>query len=168
MLPNKIRKNIITYPKTRNEHDAIEKLKELQSIGYDDQTLKSMVISQEDAMLTMKEMNISEDTAFYEFYLNGFKELNYNIEDDLLYGLDEIYENYKNPFYLWKKYPQIGKRYLQLSSIEGEWSYFYDKETDAVYGVDWGEMDDFMAGKLKPLLTSFYDFLEWYYSKEDE
>ena len=69
---------------------------------------------------------------------------------------------------MWKKYPQIGKRYLQLSSIEGEYSYFYDKETDALYGVDWGEMDDFMAGKLKPLFTSFYDFLEWYYSEEDE
>jgi hypothetical protein len=53
---------------------------------------------------------------------------------------------------------------LQISSIEGEGSYFYDKKTDAVYDVDWGDMDDFMAGRLKPIFTSFYDFLEWYYS----
>jgi hypothetical protein len=56
---------------------------------------------------------------------------------------------------------------LQISSIEGEGSYFYDKKTDAVYDVDWGDMDDFMAGRLKPIFTSFYDFLEWYYSEED-
>jgi hypothetical protein len=41
-----------------------------------------------------------------------------------------------------------------ISSIEGESSYFYDKKIDAVYEVDWGEMDDFMAGRLKPIFTS--------------
>jgi hypothetical protein len=44
---------------------------------------------------------------------------------------------------------------------------FYDKKIDAVYEVDWGEMDDFMAGRLKPIFSSFYDFLEWYYNEED-
>jgi len=106
------------------------------------------------------------DSAFIDFYSFCAGGCGPNDEADCLYGLEEILENYKNSF--WSRYQQIGKRYLQLSSIEGEYSYFYDKETDALYGVDWGEMDDFIAGKLKPLFTSFYDFLEWYYSEEDE
>ncbi len=105
------------------------------------------------------------DSAFVDYFSFA---IGGNGKGDELYGLDEIIENYKKPFYLWEQYPEIGKRYLQISSIEGEGSYFYDKETDYLYGVDWGEMDDFMVGKLKPLFTSFYDFLEWYYSEEEE
>jgi len=56
------------------------------------------------------------------------------------------------------------KRYLQISSIEGEGSYFFDKESDAVFDVSWGDEEDLKCGKLTPLYDSFYDFLEWYYS----
>ncbi|WP_263834051.1 hypothetical protein [Sulfurospirillum oryzae] len=82
-------------------------------------------------------------------------------------NLKEIVEEYRHPFW-GDKYPGIEQKYLRISSIEGEGSYFYDKETDAVYEVEWKDMDDFMAGKLQPLFTSFYDFLEWYYSEENE
>ena len=127
--------------------------------------INSIIWTQEEAKNILKEIGVLEDTSFYDFYLNVIDEPEaYRAED--FYGLSQILEDYKNPF--WSRYPEIGKRYLQLSSIEGEYSYFYDKETDALYGVDWGEMDDFIAGKLKPLFTSFYDFLEWYYSEEDE
>ena len=82
-----------------------------------------------------------------------------------LYDLEQIIKDYENPF--WKEqYPNITDNYLQISSIEGQGSYFYDKETDAVYDVDWSQMDDFMAGKLEPMFNSFYDFLEWYYSED--
>jgi hypothetical protein len=111
-------------------------------------------------------MGVKKNTAFYEFFIN-YAEESFNEEADLLYGLDEIYEDYKNPFWA-DKYPNITDRYLQISSIEGEHSYFYDKETDAVYSVDWGEMDDLIAGKLEPQWKSFYDFLEWYYCEDEE
>ncbi len=104
------------------------------------------------------------DSAFVDYFSFA---IGGNGKGDELYGLEEILEDYKQPYW-GDKYPGIQKRYLQLSSIEGEYSYFYDKETDALYGVDWGEMEDFINGKLKPLFTSFYDFLEWYYSEEEE
>ena len=107
------------------------------------------------------------DSAFIDFYSFSVGGCGTRNNADCLLTLEQIIENYKNPFW-GDKYPNIEKRYLQLSSIEGEYSYFYDKETDALYGVDWGEMDDFMNGNLKPLFTSFYDFLEWYYGEEDE
>ncbi|SSC08997.1 hypothetical protein [bacterium endosymbiont of Bathymodiolus sp. 5 South] len=106
------------------------------------------------------------NSAFVDFYSFCSGGCGPNDNADCLYGLEEICEDYKQSFHA-DDYPNITDRYLQISSIEGEGSYFYDKKTDAVYDVDWGDMDDFMAGRLKPIFTSFYDFLEWYYSEED-
>jgi len=166
MLPHNVIPYVIKRPHSRNSEEGIDRINKLKSINYSDMNIINTIISQEDANNTLRKLGIKEDTIFYEFYLNfGDEASAYRIE--LLYSLGEIIENHKTPFW-GDKYPGIEKRYLILSSIEGEYSYFYDKETDALYGVDWGEMDDFMAGKLDPLFTSFYDFLEWYYSEEDE
>jgi hypothetical protein len=110
--------------------------------------------------LGIKKLN----SAFIDFYSFCVGGCGPNSKADCLFTLEEILENAKAPFH--SKYSQIGKRYLQLSSIEGEYSYFYDTETDYIYGIYWNEMDDFFVkGKLsKPLFTSFYDFLEWYYT----
>ena len=105
------------------------------------------------------------DTAFVDFYSFAVGGCGPKENADCLYTLEEIINDYKNPF--WKdQYPNLSDRYLRISSIEGEGSYFYDKETDAVYDVDWNQMDDFVAGKLKPKFNSFYDFLEWYYDED--
>ena len=42
-----------------------------------------------------------------------------------LYDLEQIIEDHKNPFW-GEQYPNIQDRYLRISSIEGEHSYFYD------------------------------------------
>jgi hypothetical protein len=54
-----------------------------------------------------------------------FATVSENEEVDLLYDLDEIYEDYKQPFHA-DDYPNITDRYFRISSIEGESSYFYD------------------------------------------
>ena len=116
----------------------------------------------------LKTIGLKKETTFYKYY-HDFYDLpdSDNCPGEELYGLKEILEDYKDPFW-GEKYPGIEKKYLQFTSIEGEGSYFYDKQTDAVYDVDWNQMDDFMQGKLKPWFNSFYDFLEWYYSEADE
>ena len=105
------------------------------------------------------------DSSFVDFYSFVISPLG---KGGQLFDLEEILENYHTPHPLYAQYPQIGKRYLQISSPEGEHSYFYDKETDAVYSVDWSQLDDLNAGKLKPMFNSFYDFLEWYYDEEED
>ncbi len=167
MLPKKLIKNVIKRPGKRDSDEGIKEIEDYKSMGYSDKYIETAIISIEDAEQALKNMEINQKTIIYQYYLNGFDSMKYEIIDDRLYGISEILENYNQPFWS-NEYPDIEKRYLQLSSIEGEYSYFYDKETDYLYGVDWGEMDDFMAGKLKPLFTSFYDFLEWYYSEEEE
>lgn len=164
MLPDIFKDWIIYRPKT--EKEIKKDLKYYLELGYTEEEYNQTINSYDEAKNILDEMKARQNTAFYEFYITYSGIDSSERENaDLMYSLDEILENYKNSF--WKQYPQIEKRYLQLSSIEGEYSYFYDKETDALYGVDWGEMDDFVAGKLEPLFTSFYNFLEWYYSEED-
>ncbi len=165
MLPKSVQKSVIYRPVNRESDEANNKINWYLSHGYSKIEVKKMIIIKDDARNILNQLNINQNISFYEYYLNWCDEpMAYRSES--LYGLSEILENQKDSY--WSRYTEIGKRYLQLSSIEGEYSYFYDKETDALYGVDWGEMDDFIAGKLKPLFTSFYDFLEWYYSNEDE
>ncbi len=107
------------------------------------------------------DLGIDLESAFYDFFSHaGFPPLGKGEE---LYTFEQIIEEAKSGFHS-DEYPEIGKRYLQITSIEGEGSYFYDKETDAVYDVDWGEEADMVSGKKEPWFNSFYDFLEWYYN----
>jgi len=165
MLPKKVQKKVIKAVANRNTYEFEIEKKELLECNYSEEAINEMLITQDDRKNALNEIGIQDNTTFYEFFIN-YAEESFNEEADLMYALDEIYEDYKNSFWS-DKYPNITDRYLQISSIEGEYSYFYDKETDAVYGVDWGEMDDFMAENLEPEWKSFYDFLEWYYSEDE-
>lgn len=84
-----------------------------------------------------------------------------------IFGLSEIRDDFRSPFW-GEKYNKITDRFLLLSSVEGEYSYFYDKINDCIFGVDWKEMDDFINGKLSPLFNTSFDFLDWYFSEQDE
>jgi hypothetical protein len=166
MLPKNTQNNVILRPKNRNESRVQEEINWYLNNGYSNDEISKIIITENEANNILNKLGISPTSTFFEYYLNYCEEPEaYRVED--IYGLSQIRDDYNQPFWA-DKYPNIQERYLQLSSIEGEYSYFYDKQTDALYGVDWGEMDDFIAGKLKPLFTSFYDFLEWYYSEEDE
>jgi len=167
MFPNNAAKYIKKMPNHDNEQEIVDIIEKFQKL-YGEKYVNSLILTQDKAKKVLDELNVNKvkNQIFYEFYLSRSSEPDNNYKD-LLYGLSEIYENYKNSF--WKdQYPNLTDRYLQISSIEGEGSYFYDKETDAVYDVNWNEMNNFVEGNLKPMFSSFYDFLEWYYSDEDE
>jgi hypothetical protein len=161
MLPKCLDKYSEARPKDSSDLKAIELIEKFRKL-YGDDYINSIIFTQEDAVKALNDLHIKENTTFFKYYLQTYDEPDI-YHGDLIYGLSEVLENAKNPFH--SKYPEIGKRYLQLSSIEGEYSYFYDKETDYLYGIDWSEMDDFFVKrKLKePLFKSFYDFLGWYY-----
>lgn len=165
MLPENIYKFRNKFPENRDSNEYKKLIDDYIEIGYDLNDIESFIVTRYDARNVMNGLGINQDSAFYEYYLDGYENPSSG-EKVPLYGLQEILDEAKDPY--WKQYAQIGKRYLQLSSIEGEWSYFYDRDTDAVYGVDWGEMDDFAEEKLSPLFDSFNDFLVSYYSDNNE
>ena len=169
MIPNNIPEWIIKYPRPENREN--DKYQDIINNLFSDcsiDCLKQYIITKSEASDKLDEMGINKNSTLYKYYSNYIGVDSSNRKSaDLLSTLEEIYEDYKNPFWQ-EQYPNIQDRYLRISSIEGEHSYFYDKETDAVYDVDWNQMDDLVSGKLKPQWKSFYDFLEWYYGEDEE
>ncbi len=160
-----------------NESDlAVKEMKQVMiEQGFNKDCINSMLFSQEATKKALLYLGINNETAFYEYYLDGF-DYPEIMKGEELYSLEQILENYK--FQSWlnlfpedkllkQKYPFAGKRYIQISSIEGEGSYFYDKQTDCVYDVNWGDEEAMITGELQSWFTSFYDFLEWYYSEDN-
>ncbi|WP_418180300.1 hypothetical protein ACNSOL_09475 [Aliarcobacter lanthieri] len=177
MLPNKVYKYVNILP-DNDENIEVKNLKiRLKNYGHTDTYINGLLFSQKSTSNVLNFLNVKSNTAFYELYLNGFAEPEiYKGEE--LFSLEQILENYQSQNWInlfpdkaikefKEKYPNAGERYLQFTSIEGEGSYFYDKETDYVYNVDWGQEENMITGKLKPWFTSFYDFLEWYYSEDE-
>lgn len=165
MLP-KVARKIITDEKSKiDNYDKKELKKKMLEQGvYNKEEIEKIFNEESNIELVQRDLDnlgINKTSAFFEFYSEvGFPSKGKGEE---LYTIDQIVENMDRDSYS-DEYPEIGKRYLQFTSIEGEGSYFYDKETDAVYDVNWGEEADMISGKKKPWFNSFYEFLEWYYS----
>lgn len=164
MLPKGARK-VINDEQTRiASYDKDEMKKKMLEQGvYSEEEINSLFdeeSNQQEVINVFTNLGINTATSFSEFYKEiGFPPVGKGEE---LYTLDQIVENAESGFHS-DEHPEVGKRYLRISSIEGEGSYFYDKETDAVYDVNWGEEADMISGKKEPWFNSFYDFLEWYY-----
>ena len=163
-LPDCVGEFVEALPESRT-NEAVEKnIKEFGDM-YGAKYVESVVWSQDDARQILKEMGLHENMSFFDFYLHSFELPDvYRSED--LYGLSEIYSDFKESYWT-GRYPSINEKYLQLSSIEGEYSYFYKKDSDEVFGVGFDQMNAFMAGELKPLFPSFYEFLNWYFSDKE-
>ncbi|OAZ40234.1 hypothetical protein [Paenibacillus polymyxa] len=60
------------------------------------------------------------------------------------------------------------EEYIPLDSFEGEFGFFYNKNTDEVVGLGLGQqIEDFFAGKSNSQWKSFNSFLEWYFELTD-
>ncbi|OGS70776.1 MAG: hypothetical protein A3F91_09695 [Flavobacteria bacterium RIFCSPLOWO2_12_FULL_35_11] len=111
-----------------------------------------------DNKIILEKLNIKKESKFYEYFskYSGFD--NEQEGYDEVYSLDEILADNDSDCYWCDEFPDIQKKYLKISSIEGEGSYFYSISDDAVYDVSWNEMDDLMSGNLKPRWESFSSF----------
>ena len=164
-LPQNVNAYIDALPIDRNELELVSEIERFRSL-YGDEYVNSIIWCQEDAKAAFKCLGIDRNSLFGKFYLHSFESPEIFRSEDL-FGLSEILENFKNSFWD-ERYNKIGNRYLQLSSLEGEYSYFYDKLNDAIYGVSWNEMEIFMKGELPPLFPTFFEFIQWYYSEKSE
>lgn len=189
MLPENVKaKAGLHTPVDENDEMYLESIQSLKESGYTDDEIEYLkhFFNKKGCENILHELNVHKNVAFFEYYSNDHNPPDYSIAEDL-FGLDQIYEqthkynwlNFRLAQYddeetveyrnnIIKTCPNAADRYLQLTSIEGGGSYFYDVETDYVYDVDWGKELDMVTGKLKPWFTSSYDFLEWYYSGTEE
>ncbi len=164
-LPDCVFGFVEELPESRKNEIVERNIKEFGDL-YGEKYVESVVWSQEDARRILSEMGVHENTLIFEFYLYSF-ELPDVFRTEALYGLSEIYADFKNSYW-GEKHPEISEKYLQLSSIEGEYSYFYKKESGEVFGVALDKIDLLVAGEIEPLFYSFYEFLNWYFSDDTE
>jgi hypothetical protein len=163
-LPSNTREFIKLLPKDRSDPElakTIEKFSGMYGEGY----VNSIIWSQEEAREVLNEIGINDNSTFFNFYLHSFEQPDAFRSEDL-YGLSEIFDDFKEPF--WPEFQTDSRQILRISSIEGEFSLFYDVKSDEVYGVDWGEMKEFFQGNIGAKFNTFYDYLAWYYSDVDE
>jgi len=80
-----------------------------------------------------------------------------------LYDLDAIEKAADSG--AWEEdFPGFARRFLQLSSSEGEGSYFYAVAGGAVFDAGWNDMEELAAGRLPARWASYAAFLHWYYA----
>lgn len=141
----------------------------LKALKLDEKYFQSKEIS--NNIRGVKDLKISVNTAIFEVLtrvqfiplgrgeeLFSLWDILRSIEDDS--GLHALEDE--------KRTKETLARYLQISSIEGQGSYFYDVKTDRVFDCDWGEEEWMLAETKAAMFETSMDFFTWYFSKPIE
>jgi hypothetical protein len=59
---------------------------------------------------------------------------------------------------------EMPKRYIAITSLEGEGGYFYDTESGAVIDYELGGLDALRRGNVKLLSSTLFGFMRWFLS----
>ncbi|SUD90604.1 hypothetical protein [Psychrobacter phenylpyruvicus] len=104
---------------------------------------------------------VKKDSSFFKLSTKYFLRLLDTREgnDDIVDPLPTRNFIDRNTFIhkVWK----IPKKYILITTIEGEGGYLYNTEDDSVWDFNLGEQQQLIDGTL-PHWNSFYEFMEWY------
>ena len=119
------------------------------------------IITKKQAEETLEKLGANQNSLFYLIH-SQFRHFPMG-QGEELHNLGNISKAAERLF--WDdEYPSFSKDFLELSSPEGEGSYFYKIDTDEVYDASWNDMDDLISGRLIPRWANFQEFIEWYYN----
>lgn len=113
----------------------------------------------------LRSLGVDLNTEFAEFYLKyqgGFgsprpiAEL-IDIEGPQIPNMPREIEYVRDRY-------ELPEQYLPLTTDESEGMYLYNKDDGAVYDMDFYNLPDLLAGKLKPRWPTFNEFLVWYFT----
>jgi hypothetical protein len=164
-LPKTTLPYIEPLPADVSDENVLNQINKFRKL-YGDNYVNSIIWTVEDAKNTLDKLGVPDSSSLFWFCLNAF-ELPDTYRSEELFGLSQVRDDFNNPFW-GDKFNNIEMDFLLLSSVEGEYSYFYDKRSDSVFGVGWDEMEKLVNGSIEPLFASSFDFLDWYFSSEDE
>lgn len=109
------------------------------------------------------ELGIKENSEFYELYSQF---LILGIESR--FGASEIIDPLQGfPVNIAHERWGIPKNYILFSTGEGEGGYLYNTEDNTVWDFQLGQQQELLNGTL-PHWNSFYEFMEWYLTIEEE
>ena len=167
VIPEKIQQILNGNERPKDFLELEKELDIARAKGYTvvDISYEDGIYIREQAKQAIKKMGIDSESIF-AYIMTEYRNLPLGRGEEL-YSLDQIIDEKESQFHE-DEYPGIYDRFLQLSSIEGEGSYFYEIATDIVYDTNWGDEECMMNGKLEKKWFSFLNFIEWYYSIGDK
>lgn len=121
--------------------------------------------SQEYEQALMK-LAIPINSDFAKFYLHVEDGPTFLSRNKELYhiGWFMVYSNYMLSIKSAHETLQLPEDYIPLDTFEGEYGYFYDRQSGEVLRLSLGEeWHQFQKGELKPQWDSFNAFLMWYF-----
>ena len=62
---------------------------------------------------------------------------------------------------------KVPKRFVALTSIEGQGITLYCRETEAVYDVEYGQFEKLVRDKIEPIANNIVEFLRWCRDRDD-
>jgi hypothetical protein len=163
MISEKIIHILADEKRPKNQIELDQEINIARKKGYKIPSidLTNIVIAQEQAIKSLEKLRIDANSDFYQI-MKDFRGFPIG-QGSELNSLDQIVSFLENGF--WDdEYPNFSEKYLQLSSAEGEGSYFFDRKSGEIYDVGWGDMDHFYEGKIEAKWKNFTEFLEWYYT----
>lgn len=114
----------------------------------------------------LMKLNIPPDSDFAKFYLHVEDGPTFLSRNKELYhiGWFMVNTNYTLNVTSAHETLQLPEAYIPLDSFEGEYGYFYHRQSGEVLRLSLGEeWHRFQKGELKPQWDSFNAFLVWYF-----
>ncbi len=167
VIPEKIRQVLDGNERPTDLRELEIELENSRAKGYTviEQSYDEGIYTKEQAEQAINRIGMNLGSVFahlmieYRYFPKG--------KGDELHSLSQIIDEKESQFHE-EECPGIYDRFLQISSIEGEGSYFYEIASDIVYDTDWGEEASMMNGELDKRWNSYLDFINWYYSENEQ
>ena len=126
-----------------------------------------------EALKDLDGLGVRVGTGFHRLYAGGGFLPNGRNRPVALLGLFDLIQDQKAGHGLYgmeetDRTPELLKRYLTITSMEGGGSWFYDIETDCVFDCDWGDEYGMIDGSFEPVFETSFGFANWLYAEPKE
>jgi len=118
----------------------------------------------------MKNLGVSENTGFFDVHKYGGW-LPTSNGGGALYPLGQIMNNLEKGWGLegledFALEQDLITKFIRMDSIEGEFSYYYEVDSDCVHVCHWGGEEEMISHRKSAKFKTSYDFFNWFYRSE--
>jgi hypothetical protein len=120
----------------------------------------------EDYKSALSKLGINQSSEMYEFYVHAEDGPTFYSRKKEIYQLGWFILNSDYDLDLKRTHNSLGlsEEYIPLDSFEGEYGFFYNKETGEVAELSLGDkLEDFKAGNSQPRWKDYNAFIEWFF-----
>ncbi|MFP1787716.1 hypothetical protein [Lonsdalea quercina] len=120
----------------------------------------------EDYKNALSKLGINQSSDIYDFYIHAEDGPTFYSRQKEIYQLGWFILNSNYDLDLKRTHNALGlnDEYIPLDSFEGEYGFFYNKETGEVAELSLGKkLEDFKAATIHPQWKDFNAFIEWFF-----